>query len=104
MGGEDVQAFSDFLIYSLGTNALLSELAVAIFDSVTGAVEIYVGRCFPGRGREAEQRSNLLTIRYEPGHYTAFVPKHTIDDSRPSLRELLDVLKECGVHYVQTYV
>ncbi|CAK9025652.1 Uncharacterized protein SCF082_LOCUS17168, partial [Durusdinium trenchii] len=30
--GEDVQAFSDFLFYVLGTHALLSELSVAVFD------------------------------------------------------------------------
>jgi len=102
--GEDVQAFSDFLVYSLGTNALLSELAVAVFDSVAGTVEIYVGRYFPGRGREAEQRSNLLTIRYEPGHYTALVSELAADHSRPSLRQLRKMLEAHGVQYVQTYV
>jgi hypothetical protein len=99
--GEDVQAFADFLVFVLGTNALLSELAVAIFDIATGGVEVYVGRCFPGRGREAEQRSNLLTLQYTPGHYRALVSRTGL---RPSFRELLDCLENLDMRHVVTYV
>lgn len=99
--GEDVQAFADFLVFVLGTNALLSELAVAIFDAATGGVEVYMGRQFPGRGREAEQRSNMLTLVYQPGHYKALVPE---SGNRPSFRELRDCLEEHEVQHVVTYV
>lgn len=102
--GEDVQAFSDFLFYVLGTHALLSELSVAIFDSVSGGVELYIGRQFPGEGREEEQRANLLTLRYTPGHYQALVPKKAGATSRPTLAELEKSLCENGVLYVPTVV
>ena len=46
--GEDLQAFSDFLFFVLGgANALLSELCVAVFDSVSGGVEVYKGKHYP---------------------------------------------------------
>merc|ERR1711933_151355 len=58
--GENVQAFSDFLFFVLDSHALLSELGVAVFDSVSGGVEIYKGKHYPGPEREGEQRANLL--------------------------------------------
>lgn len=100
--GEDVQAFSDFLYFALGSCAMLSELAVAVFDSCSGCVEIYVGRDFPSRGRQAEQRSNLLTILYVPGHYRALVPLG--ESPRPCLSEVIRALESQSVHYVTTYV
>ncbi|KAL3917890.1 MAG: hypothetical protein SGPRY_006224, partial [Prymnesium sp.] len=39
--GEDVQAFSDFLFFVIGPNALLSDFAISVFDSISGGVEIY---------------------------------------------------------------
>lgn len=102
--GEDVQAFSDFLVFVLGGHALLSELAVAIFDDASGCVELYVGRCFPGRAQQEEQRANLLTIQYVPGHYKALVHSNKRQTSRPTFRELRDALDRHNVHYVVTYV
>merc|ERR1719159_2120991 len=62
--GDDVQAFSDFLFFVMGTNVLLMDLAVACFDTSSGGAEIYVGTSFP---TDPElQRSNLLTIRHVP--------------------------------------
>lgn len=94
--GEDLQAFSDFLFFVLsGSNALLSELAIAVFDSTTGGVEVYRGVHYPdpaattataatppsagGRGKaptstsDAQLRANLLCLKYLPGHYQALV-------------------------------
>eukprot|EP00747_Dinoflagellata_sp_TGD_P208243 gnl/TRDRNA2_/TRDRNA2_81757_c0_seq2.p1 gnl/TRDRNA2_/TRDRNA2_81757_c0~~gnl/TRDRNA2_/TRDRNA2_81757_c0_seq2.p1 ORF type:complete len:369 (+),score=77.70 gnl/TRDRNA2_/TRDRNA2_81757_c0_seq2:354-1460(+) len=105
--GEDIQAFSDFLFFVLGSNALLSEVSVAIFDSVTGGVEIYTGRSFPGPDREAEQRSNLLTVQYMPGHYQALVPAKPSKGQaprRPTLLELQKSLDAHGVLYLTTNV
>jgi len=62
--GEDLQAFSDFLFYILsGSNAMLSELAVAVFDSTSGGVEVYRGAHYPGvHGRDSH------FLGYEPTH------------------------------------
>jgi len=97
--GEDVQAVGDFLGDALASNDLLSELSVAIFDSVSGIVETYVGPSFP-TGDE-EQRSRLLTIQYVPGHYVALVVKN---GCRPSLLQLRRCLAEHGVTEVATNV
>lgn len=98
--GEDVQAFSDFLFFVLGTHSLLSEVCVAVFDSVSGGVEVYRGKHYPESDREDDQRANLLCIRYVPGHYQAMVP--SIGTGGPTLPELLGCFEEFGVLYVVT--
>lgn len=102
--GEDVQAFSDFLLFVLGSNALLSELAVAIFDSASGGVEVYKGEQYPSKpGTVAEQRANLLFLNYVPGHYQALLPsKKAGQRVGPTLEEMQRCLDECGVLYVVT--
>ena len=46
--GEDLQAFSDFLFFAIfGANALLTELAVAVFDATSGAAEVFRGAHYP---------------------------------------------------------
>ena len=79
---------------------LVSELAVACFDAESGFVEIYKGRSYPEQRSEAEQRANLLTIRYVPGHYQALVS--TAGHAQPTLRELLAGLEARGVLHVVT--
>jgi len=110
--GEDLQAFSDFLFYVIGgSNAMLSELAVAVFDSVSGGVEVYRGVHYPegaqGSAFAAEecQRANLLCVRYVPGHYQALLPRpdaHGFGGKGPTLKELLGCLDACNVCYVVT--
>lgn len=94
--GEDVQAFSDFLAYVLGEHALLSELCVAVFDSISGGVEVWKGAHY----EEADARQSLLTIQYEPGHYVALVPQ----SRRPSLADLQKAFDNHEVLYVITNV
>lgn len=99
--GEDVQAFSDFLFFVLNSNALVAELAVAIFDSVSGGVEIYRGAQYPEK--EERQRANLLVLKYVPGHYQALVPPARLGASAgPTLAELQQRLDESGVLYFVT--
>jgi hypothetical protein len=98
--GEDVQAFSDFLFFTLDSPTLVSELAVACFDSESGFVEVYRGKSYPEHRSEEEQRANLLTIRYIPGHYQALVT--TGAAPRPTLHELTRALEAHGVLYVVT--
>lgn len=102
--GEDVQAFSDFLFFVLDSNALMSELAVAIFDSVSGGVEVYRGAQYPAKpSRDAEQRANLLVLKYVPGHYQALVPSaQETSLAGPTLAELQERLDERGILYVVT--
>jgi len=105
--GEDVQAFSDFLFFVLGSNALLSELAVAIFDSVSGGVEVYMGEHYPkGPGSEVEQSANLLVLKYVPGHYQALVPSTQVSCASklggPTLDQMQQCLDQRGVLYVVT--
>jgi len=102
--GEDLQAFSDFLFYILsGSNAMLSELTVAVFDSTSGGVEVYRGAHYPEA--EEHQRANLLCIRYLPGHYQALLPRpeaHGVGGKGPTLAELLSCLDVYNVCYVVT--
>ena len=131
--GEDLQAFSDFLFYVLnGSNALLSELAIAVFDATSGGVEIYRGLHYPdpaaemhpaaaetpaGGARAAAAgaaaapppaaaetlRANLLCIKYLPGHYQALVGRRdAAARDAPTLVELLRCLDLRGVRYVIT--
>ena len=98
--GDEVQAFSDFLFYVLDSPTLVAELAIAIFDAESGFVEVFSGARYQELqegGREAEQRTNLITIKYVPGHYQALVGRN-----RPNLPELCAALDKAGVLYVIT--
>lgn len=105
MVGEEVQAFSDFLVYALDSDSVLGHLAIAVFDEASGFVDIYRGRhygkTYPptkvktrrksgGRSRDSyrvkcryvecddeTRRANTLTLRYIPGHYQPLLPELT---------------------------
>ena len=101
-----MQAFSDFLVYTLESDTILSDWAVAIFDETSGFVDVYKGHdygggdCNGGRSEDdwSECRSNTLTLRFVPGHYQPLLPLKT----RPTLDEILTVLDKEGVMYVVT--
>lgn len=100
--GEEVQAFSDFLVYVLDSPTLVSEWAVAIFDSASGFVDVYKGKNFP-EDDEEWAKINTLTIRYEPGHYQPILPTgFGSSKRRPALGEMLEVLNNENVIYVVT--
>mmetsp|Transcript_11551 Transcript_11551/g.25329 ORF Transcript_11551/g.25329 Transcript_11551/m.25329 type:complete len:181 (-) Transcript_11551:595-1137(-) len=44
MVGEEVQAFSDFLVYALDSDSVLGHWAIAVFDEASGFVDVYRGR------------------------------------------------------------
>ena len=130
--GEDLQAFSDFLFFVLsGANALLSELAIAVFDSTSGGVEVYRGIHYPdespagvdddgrrsgGRARsegaagvaDEQKRANLLCIKYVfegTGHYQALVVAPDAMQQGlggPTLDEMLRCLDMYDIRYVVT--
>lgn len=99
--GEHVQAFSDFLVYSLDSPTVIADLAVAVFDSSSGFVDVYVGKRYTEKKSDPQfQQSNLLTIRYLPGHYQPLLARDL--NQRPTLAGLLQHLDDHGVLYVIT--
>jgi hypothetical protein len=93
--GEQVQAFSDFLVYTLDSPTLLSDWAVVVFDTTSGFVDVY-------RGKHYDTLScNTISLRYLPGHYQALVPN---DDTarRPTMDDIILALDDHGVFYVVT--
>jgi hypothetical protein len=96
--GEEVQAFSDFLVYVLDSPTILSDWSVCVFDDSSGFCDVYRGKHYP----ESDQdwaRANTLTIRYVPGHYQPLLPCGKL---RPTLDDLTQTLDNVGVLYVVT--
>ncbi len=99
--GEEIQAFSDFLVYALDSDSVLGHWAVAVFDEASGFVDVYRGRHYgkiyppskikrrsgeSGKRREKwkykdcdeeSKRATTLTLRYIPGHYQPLLPELT---------------------------
>jgi hypothetical protein len=103
MVGEEVQAFSDFLVYTLDSQTLLSDWAVVVFDSTSGFCDIYKGQQYEkyAESDSAWAQTNTITLRYIPGHYQPLIPVNNFA-LRPSLKDVLTALDEKGVLYVVT--
>ena len=103
--GEEVQAFSDFLVYQLQSEtSLLQDCAVAIFDETSGFVDVYKGSGYADSSDPQQdwvQRAHTLTLRYTPGHYQPLLPLNP-PNNRPSLDEILRTLDLENVFYVVT--
>ena len=97
--GEEVQAFSDFLVYTLDSHTLLSDWAIVVFDTTSGFCDIFKGRNY--ENQKAMMQSNTITIRYIPGHYQALVPSCSYA-RRPTLNDITTALDELEVFYVVT--
>eukprot|EP00535_Pseudo-nitzschia_heimii_P009823 CAMPEP_0197174288 /NCGR_PEP_ID=MMETSP1423-20130617/874_1 /TAXON_ID=476441 /ORGANISM="Pseudo-nitzschia heimii, Strain UNC1101" /LENGTH=469 /DNA_ID=CAMNT_0042623199 /DNA_START=262 /DNA_END=1671 /DNA_ORIENTATION=+ len=97
--GEEVQAFSDFLVYTLDSHTLLSDWAIAVFDTTSGFCDIFKGRNF--ENQKALMQSNTITLRYVPGHYQALVPSSSLA-RRPTLNEITTTLDDLELFYVVT--
>ena len=101
--GEEVQAFSDFLVYVLESKTIVSDWAIVVFDKCSGFVDVYRGKNYQDETdsqNNSLQTSNTLTIQYIPGHYQPLAASY--DSSRPSLKQILSCLDEAGVLYVVT--
>ena len=96
--GEEVQAFSDFLVYILDSPTILSDWAVCVFDDASGFCDVYRGKHYPTSDHDWA-RANTLTLRYVPGHYQPLLPMAKL---RPTLDVLLQTLDKAGVLYVVT--
>ncbi len=106
MVGEEVQAFSDFLVYALDSNSVLGHWAIAVFDEASGFVDVYRGRHYgkiypptkhtlrprrvrnndPGTKKvtwtykdcnDAAKCGNTMTLRYVDNHYQPLLPELT---------------------------
>jgi hypothetical protein len=95
-----------------GNNALLSELAIAVFDATSGGVEVYRGLHYPDPSApsltvsDEQRRANLLCIKYISdggGHYQSLVTAaEAKGQGGPTLAELVKCLDLFGVPYVVT--
>lgn len=103
MVGEEVQAFSDFLVYTLDSSTLLSDWAVVVFDTTSGFCDVYKGQQYAETAAQNPDwaRSNTITLRYIPGHYQPLVNSDK-NAQRPTLEEILQTLDKAGVFYVVT--
>jgi len=99
MVGEEVQAFSDFLVYTLDSQTMLSDWAVIVFDSTSGFCDVYKGRNY--EKQKSTMQSNTITLRYIPGHYQPLVPS-TSFARRPTLKDITIALDDLEVFYVVT--
>ena len=97
--GEEVQAFSDFLVYTLDSHTLLSDWAVVVFDATSGFCDIYKGRHY--ENIKSSMQSNTITLRYIPGHYQPLIPASSFA-RRPTLNDITQALNDLGVFYVVT--
>merc|ERR1719410_760720 len=99
MVGEEVQAFSDFLVYTLDSHTHLSEWAIVVFDATSGFCDIFKGRNY--ENQKSMTQSNTITLRYIPGHYQALVPSCSTA-RRPTLDDITKALDVLEVFYVVT--
>lgn len=99
--GDDVQAFSDFLVFVLEGPTIVADLAVAVFDTVSGFVDIYKGAHYDDSKQLLDaQRANFLTLRFVPGHYQPLLPLDPAN--RPTLDDALQTLNAAQVLYIVT--
>lgn len=99
MVGEEVQAFSDFLVYTLDSQTLLSDWAIVVFDATSGFCDIYKGRNY--EKQKSTMQSNTITLRYIPGHYQPLVPSNS-NARRPTLNDITTALDAMEIFYVVT--
>lgn len=100
--GEEVQAFSDFLVYTLDSSTLLADWAVCVFDTTSGFVDVYKGKGYKSIADTDRNwaSTNTITLRYVPGHYQPLIPFE--GGTRPALGDVLACLDHMGVFYVVT--
>lgn len=103
--GEEVQAFSDFLVYTLDSQTIVGDWAIVVFDTSSGFVDVYRGQSYKDEQEDTADElfaaSNTLTLQFTPGHYQPLVMAGA-DSMRPSLKKIVSVLDLCSVVYVLT--
>ena len=101
--GEDVQAFSDFLTFTLDSSTLLADWAVCVFDTTSGFVDVYKGSGYKAIADKDRNwaSTNTITLRYVPGHYQPLI-QFAGGGTRPNLGDVLACLDQTGVCYVVT--
>ena len=102
--GEEIQAFSDFLTFTLDSSTLLAEWAVCVFDTTSGFVDVYKGSGYKAIADKDRNwaSTNTITLRYVPGHYQPLIQFAGGGTRRPTLGDVLACLDQTGVCYVVT--
>ena len=101
--GEEIQAFSDFLTFTLDSSSLLADWAVCVFDTTSGFVDVYKGIGYNAIADKDRNwaSTNTITLRYVPGHYQPLI-QFAGGGTRPNLGDVLACLDQTGVCYVVT--
>lgn len=99
--GEDAEAYADFLACAMrgeGVNAgsAIADLAIVVFVSSTGSLEVYEGRGYARQTRE-QCAANLALVWHRPGHFETVVSAHDGGKIDLTLEELLRRADEEGV-------
>jgi hypothetical protein len=76
--GEEIQAFSDFLVYALDSDSVLGHWAIAVFDEASGFVDVYrerhYGKVYPPKKVKGK--------RYSSGRSLSGKKNSSSDDER----------------------
>ena len=66
MVGEEVQGFSDFLVYLLDSPATrISHWSIVVFDATSGVCDVFKGKYYDEED-DQQQRCNCITLQYIP--------------------------------------
>ena len=91
-------------MYILESKSIISDWSVVIFDSSSGFVDVYRGQHYKdeeeGKVDLTYAESNTLCLRFTPGHYQPMITQN--ESSRPTLKQIIEVLDEASVLYVVT--
>lgn len=92
--GEESEAYTDYLECAVrGEESAIADLAIAIFVSTYGVLEVYEGKGYSRLPRE-QQVANLALVWHRPGHFEAIVAAGTQGKPNISLSELLRITNE----------
>lgn len=93
--GEESEAYTDYLECAVrgdgpAARSAITDLAVVIFVSAYGVLEVYEGRGYSRLPRD-QQVANLALVWHRPGHFEAVVAAGTQGKPNLTLSELLNV-------------
>lgn len=94
--GDNEEAYTDFLACALCRGSATADLAVVIFVSGTGSMEVYVGRAYQLQPRE-QRVANLALVWHRRGHFEAVVASPDGGKADITLEELLVCSNRAGI-------
>jgi len=99
--GEEAEAFADYLACALCSEestaaSAITKLAVIIFASSNGTLDVYEGRGYALQKRE-ERVTNLAIVWHRPGHFEAVVADTVSGKVDLTLNEILVEAAHCRI-------